>query len=468
MKIYDVVLLGAKNLKSRWALLPVIGIAISVFCLCYAGAVLTAVQEEKAKPYELQISSESAKDITDSTLAKISKIPNVDTATPSLQVSAIVKTGIYSAQLTLTGINPSYLNDTFTQGGVFPADSIMPYIILNESACKQFAKAKTDSSLNSNSASSGNSKNGVNPGVDSGSSSSGTSPQTGSSSNANAKSSLDSDTGSGTDVKGATTTGTSTTAGFGLNIVNTAYTTNNSSQAGTDSDADNSSPKINWLNAGVTIQTGDNGQWIVSKICGILKDAGNGQQPVAYISLAAAKSLLLRSGQSMNYSGADVRIKNIGCASSVAQSITELGLTVTNTDDALQSKWNTELTEMGYLIVIGVFCLLCSAVLMAASRKITIVEQKETWRMLRWIGMKERDIGRLFLLQALIISIAGIAIGVIVGISLPSFLSPDLKGNSIFTLQIPFLVAVLNISICTAVGMSATINIKKTIVSDLL
>jgi ABC-type lipoprotein release transport system permease subunit len=450
MKIYDLAVLGAKNLKSRWVLLPVIGIAISVFCLCYAGAVLTAVQEEKAKPYELQISFGSAKDITDSTLTKISKIPNVDTATPLLEVSAIVKTGIYSAKLTLTGINPPYLNDTFTGGGVFPADSIMPYIILNASACKQFAKAKTDSSLNSNSASSGNSKNGVNSGVDSGSSSSGTSPQTGLSSNATATSSLDSDTGSG------------------LNIVNTAYTTNNSSQAGTSSDADNSSPKINWLGAGVTIQTGDNGQWIVSKICGILKDAGNGQQPVAYISLAAAKSLLLRSGQSMNYSGADVRIKNIGGASSVAQSITGLGLTVTNADDALQSKWNTELTEMGYLIVIGVFCLLCSAVLMAYSRKIAIMEQKETWRMFRWIGMKERDIGRLFVFQSLMISLVGITIGIIVGISLPSFLSPDLKGNSIFTLQIPFLVAVLNIFICTAVGLSATINIKKTIVSDLL
>jgi len=410
MKIFELIRMASGNLKARWVILPAIGIAISAFCLCYAGVVLTTVGDEKALPYELVLSAEGAKSLSDKTLADIAKLPGVEAVTPLLQVSARVKTGVYSAQLMLTGMDPAYLQEGFTAGGVFPDNGVMPYIVLNNSACKQFSDENIETE----------------PG---------------------------SDTGAGTNNNAKTSTGTATGINTGTNT-----TAGNSNEATADA------PKINWLNTGFSIQSGE-GRWIVSRVCGIL--AGDDkQEPVAFVSLSAAKDLLQKSGQSTDFTGANIRITNIGFAGSISQSITALGVNVTNSNAELQAKWDSELKEMAYLIVTGVFSLLCTTVLMAAQRKISRLEQKETWTMLQWIGMKKIDIGRLFLIQAMIISLIGIAIGIIVSISLPSFLPPELKETSIYTLQIPFEIAALSIAVCIAPVVLSFLNIKNRIDSD--
>ncbi len=137
MRISDLLWMAVKSLKGRLMVLPAAAIAISTFCLCYAGAVLLTVQQEKSLPYELEVVSDTAK-LSDSILAGISGIPDVTTVTPVLEVPAGIEAGGYKAQLTLTGIDASYINETFTQGGVFPDSSAMPYIVLNEAACKLF------------------------------------------------------------------------------------------------------------------------------------------------------------------------------------------------------------------------------------------------------------------------------------------------------------------------------------------
>ena len=131
-----------------------------------------------------------------------------------------------------------------------------------------------------------------------------------------------------------------------------------------------------------------------------------------------------------------------------------MGLIVSNANEELQAKWDAEMKEMTYLIVIGTFCLLCSAVLMTAWRKIALMEQKESYAALRWIGMKEKGIGALFAVQALMISLFGIAAGILVSTSLPSFLATELQGSSIFTLPIPVGVAALSAAVCAATGMA--------------
>ncbi|MHB1313929.1 MAG: FtsX-like permease family protein [Christensenellales bacterium] len=392
MKISDLFKLAFKNFRSRWVVLPLVGIAISAFCLCFAGAVLTTVQGEQALPYELFISAEESKEsLSQKALSKISELPDVTAASPVVRVPVTIKTGRYAADLLLTGVNASYISAEFSEGTAFQDSSVMPYLILNEAACKQFSEVKENDS------------------------------------------------------------------GDQINV---------------DSDEDDDEiPPIDWLNASFSLQAGEDGHWTVSKVCGILngdKDEDEeAEEPVAYISLAAAKELLQKSGQSAENAGLYVRLRNIGSAQSVSKAIMKLGFKVDNAEPTLQKKWDMVLKEMVYLLVIGIFCLLCSAVLMEVWRKIYLREKKDTWVMLRWIGMKENDIGKIFILQALMISLSGILIGIIAGASLPSFLSAESAETSIYTIQIPFAIAAASAVVCIIFSMFPFIKINNRIASDL-
>lgn len=359
MRIFDLLRLAAKALKGRWAVLSVAGITIGMFCLCFAGAVLTKVQQEKSMPCELNIASGAAK-LSDSTIAEISKIPDVSAATPLLVVPVTIKTGDYSADITLTGIAPGYLNNGFKAGGTFPDNSVMPYIVLNDAACKLFSYGKSE----------------------------------------------------------------------------------------VWSEDENKVPDINWLNAEFTVILGEGKKPIISKACGILSGEEE-QRSLAYISISCAKDLLQRGNRKADYTGANVRVKNIGCSEDVTKKIEALGLAVSNPAQEQQRKWDMETKESIYLLVSGVFSLLCAAVLLAAWRKIYRLENKETLQMLRWIGVRQSAIGRIFTIQALTISFIGTFSGIIVSVSLPSFLSSSQGELSVFMLPIPF--AVIAVSIIIAV-----------------
>ncbi len=222
--------------------------------------------------------------------------------------------------------------------------------------------------------------------------------------------------------------------------------------------------QIDWINAKVTVQAGGESRPAVSKISGIMADEEKGQPGAAYISISSAKELLRQSGQPGDYSGVYVRIKNIGYAQSVSRAISAQGLEAANSNEELQAKWDAEMKELSYLIVIGVFSLLCCAFLMTAWRKISLLEHKEAYTALRWIGMKGKEIGRLFIVQSAIISMFGIAAGILVSVSLPSFLTPEPEGISIFTLQVPFWAAVLSAAVCAAAGMLPLLNIKSNVI----
>lgn len=357
MRMCDAFRIAIKNIKGRWAILSAIVTAISVFCLCFAGAILTTVMQEKALPYELIVSSESNTGITDEDIRKISEIPDVRAVSAILQIPVSIKTGRYSAQLTLTGMDAAYLTDALAEGGVFPDNSVMPYIVLNDAACKQF----TD---------------------------------------------------------GETATG-------------------------------DEAPKINWLNAAFSLQAVEDGRWITSKVCGILADSGETQEPAAVVSLPVARKLLRNSSQSTDILTAHVRVANIGRAVSISKAITTLGLAVSNSTLELQGKWDTEIKEMRYLLVIGVTCLICSIVLTVNRRKIYVLEQKPTLETLRWIGMNERNIGRLFSIQSVFLSLLGSLVGITASVLLPSFLPPEF-GETSFALPIPFGVMVVSLMLCIA------------------
>lgn len=362
MNMFDLTRLAFRNLKGRWAVLPVAGFAVAAFCLCFAGAILTTVQEEKAQPYELMLSAQGSAGITDSVIADILKIPDAKAATSVLQIPVTIQTGKYIAQLTLTGMDANYFDGVYAQGGIFPADSVMPYIVLNEAACKQFAEEEKD--------------------------------------------------------------------------------------------AGKEAPGIDWLNAGYSLISGEADRSVTSKVCGILSDGdAKDAEPMAYISLPVAKGLLRKSNQPTAAQAAWVRITNIGCADAVSRQIAALGVDVTNSNEQMQTEWGAEMKEMTYLLVISAFCLMCAVTLLAGNREITKQKQREALETLRWMGMKEREVSRLFTLHAFLVSMLGTMLGVAVSLALPSFMPMELHGVSGYTLSIPLGVAVTSFVLCMLAGI---------------
>ncbi len=362
MKTFDLARLALKNIKGLWAVLPVIGFAIAAFCLCFAGAILTAVSEEKAQPYELILSAQGTSGITDNRIADILKIPDVKAATGIMQIPVTVRTGKHQAQLTLTGLDGSYINRQLTRGSLFAPQTVMPYILLNEAACKMFVAEET-----------------------------GISAET---------------------------------------------------------------PDVDWLNASFSLISGEDTGSVTSKVCGILSDGGaDDAEPVAYVSTAVAKELLLKNKQAAVFQAAWARITNIGCADAVSAQIAALGLGVNNANEQTQAKWDMQMKEMAYLIVAGAFCLLCAGALLAAYREIIKQKQKGSFESLRWIGLKERQIKGLFILQSFFIAILGTAIGIAVSLALPSFLPTEPKESSSYMLSIPFGAAALSLFLCIFAGV---------------
>jgi hypothetical protein len=367
--------LAIKHLKGSWAILPALGFAIAAFCLCFAGAILATVQGEKAQPYELAVAAQESKSLTDNDVAEISKLEDVTAATGILEVPAKITAGEYTAELTLTGMDSSYINGTFSVGSTYPADTVMPYIVLNEAACKAF--------------------------------------------------SIDSSAGSGD---------------------------------ATVSEA----PEIGWLSVSFTVQLGEGMKPVTAKVCGLLTAADDeDEEPAAYISLSSAKELLEQGGQSAGYASLRARVTNIGRAKSVSKGIAELGLSVTNSTDELQAGWDADAKELTYLLVIGGFGLICASFLLAAWRALSLCRQKDEWEALRYLGIKERDIRKLFAIQAEMLSLFGIIIGILLALVLPSFLSTGEAMDSIFMLPIPFIIIIGSAVICIAVGLPPLRRLKQ-------
>ncbi|GHT84019.1 hypothetical protein FACS18947_0840 [Bacteroidia bacterium] len=368
MRFSDLLRISIKNMKGKWTVLVAFSMAISAFCLCYAGTVFMTVRQEKSVPFELVVSSETTTGVTGIMLAAISKIADVEDVTPVLQIPAGMVVGEYSTKLTLTGINPSYLGSQSVLPEILPENSVMPYIVLNESACKLFSK--------------------------------------------------DDET---TDVPATEVS------------------------------------EIDWLNTKAAISIGEESVPVTSKVCGILESEKN-DEPVAYVSLSAAKSLSKASGQTAVYTTAYVRIKNIGCAESINRALDALQLTAANADAELQDRWDSDTKEMTYLIILGAFGLLCSVVLFSAWRRISVDEQQNAYAMLHWLGMKKKDITKMFVLQSTMLSLIGVNIGILIAIVLPSFLSQDLKGSSIFMLPMPIIVVFSSMFLCIFVNVSFWIS----------
>ena len=361
MRISDRLRLSIRLLKGGWAVLPALGIAIAAFCLCFAGAIYTKVQDEMALPYELEVMAQGNAVISESMLAEIEKTEDVTAVTALLSVPVTVQTGTQKAELTLTGMDAGYMEDELKEGANYTDEGVMPYIVINEAALKKFKD-------------------------------------------------------------------------------------NGSSWQQTEETEDT---QTDWLSASYTLQMGES-RPIVAKVCGILpseKDAS----PEAYTSLSAAKQLLQKSSQKAAYTAAKVRVTNIGCAPEVSRGISAHGLSVANSGAELEAGWDADTKEMGYLLAFGLFGLVCAAVLMTAWRRLALTTQRRAYEALKWMGLSSKKLSMLFVLQALVLSFVGTAVGILVALSLPSFLTGEAPSS--FMLQAPALMVACAAVVSITAGM---------------
>ena len=350
MKLLDLYRIAVRGLRSGWTIVSILGMMLGAICLCFFGTIWATVHEEKAQPCELAVAASSYAEITDQVVADILALDDVVATTGILEVPVTLKTGHYTASLTLIGIDPVYLVGDIVMGGLFPDNSIMPRVVLNEAATKQFIDSENSSS----------------------------------------------------------------------------------------SSADNA-PDINWLNANIALSAGE--KTITSKINGILTDIND--EPTGYISLSIAKELLRQQKLSTVYSSMAIRIRSIGYTQSITRRITALGYDVSNPNTELQTKWDAQEKEMGYLLITGTAFILCAVLLMAAVATGNSKEQKTLYQTMRWMGMSLSELKQIAFLQALYVGVAGAFLGIAISCAIPSFIPLEQKDICNFTLSMPPGVAIL-------------------------
>ena len=87
---------------------------------------------------------------------------------------------------------------------------------------------------------------------------------------------------------------------------------------------------------------------------------------------------------------------------------------------------------------------------MTAWRRLALTTQRRAYEALLWMGLSSKKLSMLFILQALVLSFVGTAVGILVALSLPSFLTGEAPSN--FMLQAPFIVVFGSAAICIAIG----------------
>ena len=115
------------------------GMAAGLLALCAGLNGLFAVAGEKAQPCELTATAAS---ITDAMWTEVGKLEYVEAVTPVIEVAGTLHVGEYMADIPMAGVQPEYIAGQMLEGSVFPSQSGMPYLVLNEAALEAFVEEK--------------------------------------------------------------------------------------------------------------------------------------------------------------------------------------------------------------------------------------------------------------------------------------------------------------------------------------
>lgn len=125
--------------KNAFRTIPRLGIPVLLF-LCIgsfflfsAGAVFCELQGERQKSYELSILAQENTDYN-----AILHLPNVENLSPVLRLEGKMDYQDYSLSCPILAVSKEYPELDLVQGAMYPEESNMPFLVVNEAAAKGF------------------------------------------------------------------------------------------------------------------------------------------------------------------------------------------------------------------------------------------------------------------------------------------------------------------------------------------
>ena len=320
MKTRSVFPLALRELDAAPAVAYILVLALSLAALLYAGAIRASVTAEKNEPCELAVTARGQNELTEDSVSEILALDDVLAATGCIRFSASVESGDYGAVLQLVGVDGAYLEAVYTTGGMFPASSSMPWLLLTLPAAKTF--------------------------------------------------------------------------------------TDPNDTAKHDADY---MPPINWLDADFAIQLGLD--QVPARVSGIM----DAEEIVGYLDLSTAKQLLQQHGLPSAYTSVSVRIVNIGAKQSVTRALGALGYQISDDGGELQQKWDARLREAFYILLLAAALLLCAVLIRIIAANRDRQHNTTLYQEMLWMGVSRRGMKQLLLLRWVVLDIAGILLGAVIG-----------------------------------------------------
>ena len=204
-------------------------------------------------------------------------------------------------------------------------------------------------------------------------------------------------------------------------------------------------PDIDWLGADFSLDMGSS--IISARVSGLFE----GDDPAAYIGLDIAKTLLQSQGQAAGFTGARVRITNIGAAEGVSKAIAALGYEVADRDSARQEKWDAQTREAVYLAILGAAGLLCAGMTRRTGAALCREETRCRDDVLRWAGMGNAAIRGIAVLRGIYLSLLGAGIGIAAHYLIAALVALG-DATSSFALVLPPKWILIPLCVCAAAG----------------
>ena len=117
----------------RYGKISLLMLFVGFFFVLTTADAYSQLYEELSSPYVLSGSVSGQAELN-----KFYEISSIDTATPVLNVDAALSSQESSLSTSITAVTSDYLNVSFSQGGVFPNESNMPFLVLNRYAAEHF------------------------------------------------------------------------------------------------------------------------------------------------------------------------------------------------------------------------------------------------------------------------------------------------------------------------------------------
>lgn len=120
----------------RCGIAALILLCLGLYFLFPACQTFQQIQAEKNTPYELTATTDNS----NIDLNTLMQIEGVERISPVINLNAALSLNEYKLDCEIRAVYSSFLNLKFTQGTMYPDNSNMPYLILNEAAAKSFAQ----------------------------------------------------------------------------------------------------------------------------------------------------------------------------------------------------------------------------------------------------------------------------------------------------------------------------------------